>query len=124
MKTKGRVQLVILADINEDKKALNTHKKTPECSARINQLVNTFGNSQGRATHNEKNPDYDEALEDMDDTHSETSSNQDTYDSVEEAIQTHDWIGPIDASLEFWELGPSGPQKRGSRVVRSYLILD
>lgn len=102
LKTKGRVQLVILANIDEDKKARNTLKKTPECSARINQLVKPFGNSQGRARHNEKNPDYDEALEDMD---SEASSNQDIYDSIEEAVQTHDWVEPIEASLEFWELG-------------------
>ncbi|KAN0067090.1 hypothetical protein V8E54_014737 [Elaphomyces granulatus] len=104
-----------VANIDEDKKARNSFKRTPESLTRINQLVKSFGNPEGQARHYQKHPpDYDETEED--DTHSEISD-QDMYDSIELAVQIRDWVGPIAASLEFWELGPSGPQKRGTRVT-------
>lgn len=42
-------------------------------------------------------------------------------DEIGRHVQPSDWVGPITAELEFWELLGSEPQRRGQSVVSPHL---
>jgi hypothetical protein len=44
------------------------------------------------------------------------------YDQIENRIVSEDWVVPLTADVEFWQPGPSGPEKRGETVVSRLLI--
>lgn len=107
------VQLVILVDINEDEKLRKTYQQTPGSLSRVAKLLKDYGNAKGKAAHQQGESETGE---------SETEEEIESDKSIKQHIVVEDWVGPITVNLEFWEPGPSGPQKRGSSLV-SYLLI-
>lgn len=100
----GKVQLVVLIDINEDIKTRKSRQNTKEAKQRLKNLLISFGTTIAREN---------EGIElDV----CETESNPDTYDEIESQIFAEDWVGPIEATLEQWTIENNSLRLR-SRIV-------
>lgn len=130
---KSDVNLVIIIDIKEDRSAL----QADQCKERIRQLAVNFGNEKGRMRHNIEGPDSDDMgdndhsdntlpdattdvvmqeVENDDQSMSDTGT-EDLFDDLEKTMNVNDWVGPLTASLEFWELKDGKPHRRGKSFV-------
>lgn len=101
------VLLVVLVDVKENHTVHKARRNTPECEQRINKLLKEFGNSKGKAIL-DQDEEYDE---------NDTASDDELYKTIRQAVETDDWVGPIEAYIELWERGVQGPQKRGRKLV-------
>ncbi|KAE8398820.1 hypothetical protein BDV37DRAFT_275758 [Aspergillus pseudonomiae] len=115
---RGQVQLVILADFNEDKKQLRNHQKTNAFRTRAAKILKDFGNPLGQSKHSAIL-----SLAARNDVHQDrateipsTPAKELDYDIVD-VVKVEDWIGPITADLEFWVLKDSKPYRRGRARV-------
>ncbi|OGM47375.1 hypothetical protein ABOM_003812 [Aspergillus bombycis] len=111
---RGQVQLVILADCNEDKKQLLNHQKSDSFRACAAKIVKGFGDPRGQSKHYatlsltaRNDVHQDQATEIPSATIKELD-----YDIVD-VVRVEDWIGPITADLECWVLKDSKPYRRG-----------
>ncbi|PWY92452.1 hypothetical protein BO70DRAFT_425150 [Aspergillus heteromorphus CBS 117.55] len=111
LNSSGRVQLVVLANIQEDRRTLITQQKTEEFKDNMANLLIEFGNTYGKANHADLLERATKAC-----TKQETNTMA-AYEKCYQEVKTDDWVGPITAALEFWELDDSSePHKRGETV--------
>ncbi|KAF5015720.1 hypothetical protein F66182_12846, partial [Fusarium sp. NRRL 66182] len=112
------VNLVVIVDIKEDRKALQDVKQTTAFQSRVQKLVDQFGNLQARARDSdididgEVSADKGEENDDPSSILSETATD-DLIKELETEIDIDDCVGPLSAKLEFWELGDGTLQQRG-----------
>jgi hypothetical protein len=106
------IKLVVIVDI-KDERQLNSRKATARFQSHFRGLVLQYG------THLAKHKmgimsdqtESDEMLE-----------NYETYDKVKSEITTSDWVGPITARLEVWEIGHDGkPSLREPPIVSLHM---
>lgn len=106
---RGDVQLIILVDIQEDLNALKRHRQTQEYRERFHALVVEYAH-----------PDIIDQLELRDDygvyDFLEDSACED-YKDLKADINHIDFVGPIEVTLELWELKGDLPTKRSSHRV-------
>lgn len=114
LKSGGKIQLVMLVDIEEDKKARKHVKSTFASQKRVKALLKRFGNNKRKALLM--------LDEDQESNTPEIESDADMYESIEMSICKDDWVGPIKVNVELWEMGLSAPRKRGNRVVSTLLF--
>ncbi|KAE8377304.1 hypothetical protein BDV26DRAFT_281932 [Aspergillus bertholletiae] len=105
----GRVQLVILVDINEDKKPLLKQQRSCSFKHRAAKILKDFGNELGKSKHGDILSCICQG-DKVSDTSSALSPELD-YE-IDDIIQAEDWVGPITVDLEFWILKGSQPHKR------------
>lgn len=130
----GQVQLVILANIEEDERTLAQRKETDDFKDRAAKFVNDFGTAFGKIIHAS-------LLERLSDPSSQqegqategTKQDSQTMDQpsfgakvrkANREVKDEDWVGPITVDLEFWELKDSEPRKRGESVVSFQRVLS
>ncbi|GFF84011.1 hypothetical protein IFM53868_04002 [Aspergillus udagawae] len=116
----GQVQLVVLANIKEDKKALAMQQKSDAFRDRAARLLEEFGNSLGRINHADILERLTEACAQQESQATEIYERRPHVGGIRDRISRHvqpsDWVGPITAELEFWQMAGSEPQRRGQRV--------
>lgn len=117
------VNLIIIVDVNEDKKALQAVKHTTAFQKRARKLVDQFGNEQARArddcndvTDGEVTDNRSEGNDDPNSILSEAAT-EDLMKELQTEIHVDDWVGPLSARLEFWELEDGELQRRGESFV-------
>ncbi|BCS29410.1 uncharacterized protein APUU_70980S [Aspergillus puulaauensis] len=103
----GKVRLVILVKIEEDLKTRRSLQKDPASRKRIRQLVREFGTDIVKEKHGLDEPENDES----------DASNPDIYDNIRASVVVYDWVGPITANMELWELHDGVPMIREQRTV-------
>ena len=97
-------------------------KQTTAFQSRVQKLVDQFGNLQARARDSdididgEVSVDKGEENDDPSSILSETATD-DLIKELETEIDIDDWVGPLSAKLEFWELGDGTLQQRGESFV-------
>lgn len=117
------VNLVVIVDIKEDRKALQDVKHTTAFQNRARKLVDQFGNEQARARDGSIDDTDGEVTNDRGDGNDDPSSilsdtaTDDLIKELETEIDVDDWIGPLSARLEFWELKDETLQQRGESFV-------
>ncbi|GFF80167.1 hypothetical protein IFM62136_10239 [Aspergillus lentulus] len=116
----GQVQLVVLANIKEDKQALAMQQKSGAFRDRAARLLEDFGNSLGRAKHADILERPTEACAQQESQATKIYERQPHVGGIRAQIERHvqpsDWVGPITAELEYWQLAGFEPQRRGQRV--------
>lgn len=80
----GNVRLVILVNMEEDWKSLNTRQKNASWKESVALLLEDFGNAKGKQLHAEDPIDTDDEMDDR--------SDAGMYHSIHERIQTADWL--------------------------------
>ncbi|KAE8374441.1 hypothetical protein BDV26DRAFT_42707 [Aspergillus bertholletiae] len=105
----GQVQLVILADINKDKKHLLNQKKSCSYRHRAAKILEDFGNERGKSKHGDILSCICQG-----DKASDTSSTltEELDYKIDDIVQVEDWVGPITVDFEFWVLKDSQPHRR------------
>ena len=121
----GKIRLVILVNIEEDKKSLKARLNSNEAKTRIRDLVARFGNAEGKRREgidevSEVEPDVEPDVEfdGQPDADSDADSDADLYDEIEAAVMTEDWVGPIGATLEVWHKIDGTPKRRQPPIVK------
>ena len=106
-KSSGKIRVVVLVDIVEDTKTLQTLQMSKRAQSRIRRLLTQFGTASAKAR------------EGVDHEGPDPESDQEQYDNIEAQIVVEDWVGPISASLEVWHTVDNKPKMRGERIVSS-----
>jgi hypothetical protein len=119
VKRRGEVNLVILVNVKEDKAMLRDAQKTREFRVRLQNLVAAFGNDEAKLVHSIDDDDGDSGDSGDCDSDIEMSelSSEDLKYAIEDRLNVDDWVGPLSADLEFWELKNGICQRRGQRFV-------
>jgi sulfite reductase beta subunit-like hemoprotein len=104
IKSSEEVTIAVIIKIQEDKSARREARKTSESQERLRQLVDEFGNKEAR-------------LRDGIDSQSDVDSDKEMYDDIGSMINEDDWVGPLSAFLEIWELNGQTPKIREPRYV-------
>jgi len=102
-----KIRVVLLVDIVEDTKTLQTLQRSKRAQSRIQRLLTQFGTASAKAR------------EGVDHEGPDPEPDQEQYDNIEAQIVVEDWVGPISASLEVWHTVDNNPQMRGERIVSS-----
>lgn len=102
------VQLMILIDIKENKKARKSHWSTRACQKRVEALLEEYGNSEAtirfdRSDAGEECPEGNRSDDNM-------------YSAIEEAVDIYDWVGSIEADIDFWEAGVRESRQWGPKI--------
>ncbi|GAM34879.1 hypothetical protein TCE0_015f02754 [Talaromyces pinophilus] len=100
VKKSDEVNIVVIIDIKEDKLARREVRATPKSQERLRRLVAEFGGEEAR-------------LRDDIDSQPDVDSDNEMYREIKSIINVDDWVGPLSASLEIWELNGQTPQQRG-----------
>lgn len=117
------VNLAIIVDIKEDRITLQAEKDTTAFHTRTRKLVDQFGNEQARARDDGIDDTDGKVSDDRGDGNDDPSSilsdaaTDDLMEELQTEIHVDDWVGPLSASLEFWELEDGKPQRRGEPFV-------
>lgn len=111
-KQRAAVNLVILVKIDEDKGILKNTRKTLESQIRLEELIMRFGNDKAKSHY--AKPAYQSSNNDSDATMTEPTSDE-VRSEVKSRLVIDDWVGPLSAYLEFWELKDNKAQRRGER---------
>ncbi|PKY00943.1 hypothetical protein P168DRAFT_293326 [Aspergillus campestris IBT 28561] len=114
--SRGEVQLVILADINEDKKQLLKQQKSETFRDHAAKVLKDFGNPLGRRKHTEILM-ADNRVYQGDRARDISALVERLHHEIDDVVQVEDWIGPITADLELWVLKDSEPYRRGRARV-------
>ncbi|KAJ9214273.1 hypothetical protein DTO166G4_4118 [Paecilomyces variotii] len=104
LRSGGKVRLVVLVDINEDKRVLQSCQESQDARQRLRKLVRDYGNDFVKNKH---------GIKSYDDT---DTSDAELYDNIRAHIIPSDWMGPITARLELWEIQGSTPALRETAV--------
>jgi len=120
-RSRGKTRLVILVNIEEDKKSRKARLNSNEAKTRIRDLVARFGNVEGKRREgidevSDVEPDVE--FDGQPDADSDADSDADLYDEIEAAIMTEDWVGPISATLEVWHKIDGTPKRRQPPIVK------
>ncbi|KAL2821704.1 hypothetical protein BDW59DRAFT_164043 [Aspergillus cavernicola] len=117
--SRGRVQLVILADFNEDKKQLLKQQKSDSFRDRAAKILEDFGTPLGRSKHADiLSLTADDCVHQGDRaTDISSAPAKGLNHEIDDVVQVEDWIGPITADFEFWVLKDSKPYRRGRARV-------
>ncbi|GAM34881.1 hypothetical protein TCE0_015r02757 [Talaromyces pinophilus] len=107
------VNLVILVDIKEDRVILKKTTSALDSRTRLKKLVAAFGNDEAKRRHN-NNGDND-TNDDVSGPTVTKLSPKDWKSAVESQLNIDDWVGPLSAFLEFWELKNGRCEIRGQR---------
>lgn len=103
LRRERRLMVVILVDINEDKRGLTRTQQSNGFHSRVQTLINRYGNSLTREGH---------------DSDGDSDSGQTLYDNIDRAIVEGDWVGPLTATLEVWSRNNEGIPTCREAVVR------
>lgn len=104
VKKSNQVNIAIIINIKEDKAARHQVQKTPKSQKRLRELLIEFGSEEAR-------------LRDGIDSQPDVNSSDELFSEIESNINVDDWIGPLTASLEIWELNGQTPKKRDPTYV-------
>lgn len=104
------VNIVVIIDIKEKKAAGNSQ----ESIDRKRMLVTKYGNDEA---HNRDNIEDDQRPPLDSDSDTESVSNRDILKQIKLEVDVQDWVGPLTAKLEIWEVVEGTPQKRGRAFV-------
>ncbi|KAL2870216.1 uncharacterized protein BJX67DRAFT_277495 [Aspergillus lucknowensis] len=107
LRSGGKVHLVVLFNIEEDKRVLQSCQKSHDTRRRLRKLVRDYGNDFVKTKY---------GIECHDDNSADISDAE-LYDNVRMHIEISDWMGPITARLELWELQGGIPTVRESAAV-------
>ncbi|PLN80886.1 hypothetical protein BDW42DRAFT_169986 [Aspergillus taichungensis] len=123
--SRGEVQLVVLANIKEDKKQLLKQQKTDSFKDHAAKILEHFGNELGRSKHAEilmadACVYQGHQATNISGTLAERLNHE--VDDIIDMVQVENWIGPITADFEFWVLRDSKPHRRGRARVFPGLI--
>ncbi|PTU17459.1 hypothetical protein P175DRAFT_0535790 [Aspergillus ochraceoroseus IBT 24754] len=115
------LQLVIIVNIQEDRKSLEKNKSHNDAKDRIASLLQECGSEKGKDDHSDilhwlsattGRPAGTEEQSTFDDSESDAE----LYTAVKGKLDCNDWVGPLTVELEYWELKDSRPQRRGDKV--------
>lgn len=106
LRSGGRVNLVIIVKVEEDKLQLNIHQKTEQFKRTRDQLVAKYGDGMSR-----------EIYETYDIECTSQDSSADLYEALGSEITASDWVGPISVFLEVWRLRDGEPNLAEPRIV-------
>jgi len=115
----GKTRLVILVNIEEDKKSRRARLNSSEAKTRIRDLVARFGNAEGKRREGIDH-EFDVEPDVEFDGQSDADSDADLYDEIEAAIVIEDWVGPISATLEVWHMVDGTPNRREPPIVKPH----
>ena len=106
LRSGGRVKLVIIVKVDEDKRQLNIHQKTEQFKCTRDQLVTKYG---------------DDMTRDIYETYGIECIPQDSsaelYEAFGSEIAASGWVGPISVFLEVWRLRDGEPSLTEPRIV-------
>ena len=106
LRSGGRVKLVIIVKVEEDKLQLNVHQKTEQFKRTRDQLVAKYGDGMSR-----------EIYETYDIECNPQGSSADLYEALCSEITASNWVGPISVFLEVWRLRDGEPNLAEPRIV-------
>lgn len=106
LRSGGRVKLVIIVKVEEDKRQLNIHQKTEQFKRTRGQLVAKYGDDESR-----------EIFETYGIECTPQDSSADLYDVLRPEIAASDWVGSISVFLEVWRLRDGEPILAEPRIV-------
>lgn len=106
LRSGGKVRLVVLFKIDEDQRVLQSSQKSHDTRRRLRKLVRDYGNDFVKTKY---------GIESHDDNGADISDAE-LYDNIRVHIELSDWMGPITARLELWELQDGTPAIRESAV--------
>ena len=107
-KSRGKVRLVILVNIEEDVRSRRARQRSSEARKRIHELLVKFGNTKAKDQKRIHHGDSD------------VESNEGFYDDIRSTIVVEDWVGPISATLEVWHMVDDTPKLRQPPIVSPY----
>ena len=121
----GGTKLVVVINVKEDRKTLQQRRSALPTIRRRNELVQEFGNAKEKLENimREGGSESDELDEDQSDGASKVSADkQHIYDSVTSKLNIDDWVGPVNATIELWDLNRMGTPRRREGPTVSPLV--
>jgi hypothetical protein len=107
-KSRGKVRLVILVNIEEDVQSRKARQRSSEARKRKHEFLVKFGNAKAKDR------------EGIDHGDSDVESDEEFYDNARSTIVVEDWVGPISATLEVWHMVNDTPKLRQPPIVSPY----
>jgi hypothetical protein len=104
-KSRGKVRLVILVNIEEDVQSKMARRTPSEAQRRTRKLLTEFGKAKVKDR------------EGIDHKDSDVESDEEMYDDIRCRIVVEDWVGPISATLEVWHMVNDTPTLRQLPIV-------
>lgn len=104
-KSRGKVRLVILVNIEEDVQSRIARRTSSEAQRRTRKLLTEFGKAKVKDR------------EGIDHKDSDVESDEEMYDDIRCRIVVEDWVGPISATLEVWHMVNDTPTLRQLPIV-------
>ena len=121
--TGGETKLVVVINVKEDRKSLQQCRRALLTIRRRNELVQEYGNTKAKSENIVPEGGSDESDEDESDGSSKVSADeQHVYDAITSKLKVDDWVGPVTATVELWDLDRNGTPRRREGPTVSPLV--